>query len=1082
MTGPAVGGAPREGARISEVFGIDFSDEQLRIITSPLEPSVVVAGAGSGKTTVMAARVTALVADGLVEPDRVLGLTFTNKAAAELANRVRWGLAGIASGPHPVGRAGDEWGEPTISTYHSFAHRVIEEHGLRLGIEPTSQLVTEGTRYQLAYRVACRTGRAITALTSRPSEVAKSMVALDAMLAERMVSPPELITADQQLIAMLSSAVQQRIGREMLATAQARIELAQLVDDFRAAKREHDVIDFSDQLRLCAELALTCPEVAAVLREQYRVVLLDEYQDTSITQRVFMQALFGAGHPVTAVGDPCQGIYAWRGAEVANIDDFPLQFPVVRSDGSTAPAPVYPLSVNRRSAERILHVANTIAIPLHAIHADVVDLRAGRPELGPGDFRIALLETEAEEIDWIADQIAGLASEVNSWGDVAVLCRDSKNLGAIHAALAARAVPAHVVGKSPILDLPEVVDVISMLEVIHDPSANAALVRLLAGPRWRIGPRDLAVLGRRAAALVQDDPGQRRKPGPEDDDKSVTEQLDNAVAGTDPVDVVSLVDAVSDPGADTPLSAAARERMGSFADEISRLRSHVGEPLVDFIHRVVAVTGLDVELSASPEAVAADRRDSIAAFVELAAEFRDLDREATLGAFLAWLGDLARLDDDPGIDVEPAVDAVSIMTVHKAKGLEWPIVAVPFLTQDVFPNRMGGDRWPKSATTPPLSLIAQASGSTALQGDPRLKFPSSPTPRSVEYDAFVDECKRLDELDERRLAYVAITRAERRVLASGSWWGPTQKNARGPSPYLEILREECERGAGSVDVWVDQPGDDATSPVIDAGAGLAWPVTPDPEAWSRRRDVAQEVLRRRDLVAGSSTHVGRPDGLSADECDLVSAWDDDIALMLDSVRRDRVTEWRVPLPGSLSVSAVLDLARDGDAFAQELRRPMPRRPVPAARRGSELHAWIESQFGEQPLLPPDDLPGATDAEIDSDSDLAAMKEVFRRSAYAARVPYAIEAPVTAVFGGHVVAGRIDAVFRDGDKWELVDWKTNRRQDADPLQLAMYRIAWSEAMSVPLEAITAGFVYLRTGDVVMLTDLPDRAAVERLLPG
>jgi DNA helicase-2/ATP-dependent DNA helicase PcrA len=203
-------------------------------------------------------------------------------------------------------------------------------------------------------------------------------------------------------------------------------------------------------------------------------------------------------------------------------------------------------------------------------------------------------------------------------------------------------------------------------------------------------------------------------------------------------------------------------------------------------------------------------------------------------------------------------------------------------------------------------------------------------------------------------------------------------------------------------------------------------------------------------------------------------------LLLDSLRRDRMTEWVVPVPGSLSVTAVMALSKDEDAFAGSLRRPMPRRPVLAARRGSALHAWIESKFGEQPLLPHDDLPGARDAEIDSDSELDAMKDVFNRSPYATREPYAIEAPVTAVFAGTVVEGRIDAVFRDGDQWELVDWKTNRVQDADPLQLAVYRIAWAEAMNIPMESISASFFYLRTGDLVTPSDLPDRAEVERLL--
>ena len=1070
---------------MSSVFGIDFSDEQLDIITAPLEPAVVVAGAGSGKTTVMAARVTWLVANGLVDADRILGLTFTNKAAAELAGRVRSGLARLAPPTGALISTDHDNGEPSISTYHAFAHRVIAEHGLRLGLEPDARLVTEGTRYQLAFRVACGTKRTIAALKSSPVEVAKKIVALDAVLAERMLSPQDLINADQTRIDAMSVVDQQKTGRDMIETALIRIELAGLVEEFRAAKRNHDVIDFSDQLRLCADLALSCPEVAESLRGHFRVVLLDEYQDTSITQRVFMETLFGEGHPVTAVGDPCQGIYSWRGAEVANIDEFPSQFPVVRADGSHTPAAAYPLSVNRRSANWILDAANEVAMPLHAVHPDLVNLRPGRADLGPGRIDVALLKTESDEIDWVADQIAGLATEVSTWSDVAVLCREGAQIPLVHAALVARSVPAQMVGKATLLELPEVVEIVSMLEVIHDPGANSALLRQLVGPRWRIGPRDLAVLGRHAARLVQDDPGQRHKPGPADDAASVGDQLDNAVAGSDPVDVVSLADAMGSLTDEVDVSDLARQRLTAFAAELERLRQHTGEPVVDFVYRVIAASGLDVELSSSPEAIAASRRESIAAFVDLASQFRDFDREATLGAFLAWLRDLARSDDDPGLEVEPATTAVTVMTVHKAKGLEWPIVVVPFLTEGVFPSRNGADRWPKSPTTPPLAAVAAASGSAALLADPRLDFPSSDSPKAKELDAFEDQCRVLDESDERRLAYVAITRAQRRLIASGSWWGATQKKPRGPSPYLDILRASCEAGAGSVVEWAEKPDNASSNPLLDSSEVASWPTTPDQGAHRRRREVAEAVrvhVAVPMLPLTPSQSVGSGPELSAGDAGVISEWDRDIAFMLDSVRRDRVSEWVVRTPASLSVTGVMALAKDEQAYARSLRRPMPRRPVAAARRGSALHAWIETLFGDQPLLPPDDLPGAQDADIDSDADLEAMKETFLQTPYALRSPYALEVPVSAIFAGRVIQGRIDAVFRDGEQWELVDWKTNRAQDADPLQLAIYRIAWAELMGVPMDSVSASFVYVRTGDVVTPDDLPDRVQVERLLVG
>ncbi|MDI1456284.1 PD-(D/E)XK nuclease family protein, partial [Streptomyces sp. ATE26] len=158
---------------------------------------------------------------------------------------------------------------------------------------------------------------------------------------------------------------------------------------------------------------------------------------------------------------------------------------------------------------------------------------------------------------------------------------------------------------------------------------------------------------------------------------------------------------------------------------------------------------------------------------------------------------------------------------------------------------------------------------------------------------------------------------------------------------------------------------------------------------------------------------------------------------------------------------------------------------PAARRGTRFHAWVEARFEELtlPMLEPDELPGA-EAEIADERDLEALKEAFENTEYAHRTPYRIEAPFQLTLAGRVVRGRIDAVYRSGDgdraTYEIVDWKTNRAHTADPLQLAVYRLAWAEQQGVPPESVTAAFLYVRTGEVVRPEDLPDRAALERLL--
>ncbi|RSS78530.1 ATP-dependent helicase, partial [Streptomyces sp. WAC02707] len=239
-----------------------------------------------------------------------------------------------------------------------------------------------------------------------------------------------------------------------------------LVVRYRAAKRSRDLLDFGDQIARSAELATTRPEVGTILRDEFKVVLLDEYQDTSVAQRLLLSGLFGqgTGHAVTAVGDPCQAIYGWRGASVANLDDFPEHFP--HRDGS--PASRYALSENRRSGGRLLGLANGLAAPLRALHAGVEALRPAPGAENDGSVRIALLPTHAEEIDWLADSLAHLVRTGREPGEIAVLCRTATDFPAIHAALVARDVPVEVVGLSGLLHLPEIADLVAVCEVLQD--------------------------------------------------------------------------------------------------------------------------------------------------------------------------------------------------------------------------------------------------------------------------------------------------------------------------------------------------------------------------------------------------------------------------------------------------------------------------------------------------------------------------------------------------------------------------------------------------------------------------------------
>ncbi|MFK4150551.1 UvrD-helicase domain-containing protein [Streptomyces fungicidicus] len=1132
--------------QLKELLGIPFTPEQTACITAPPAPQVIVAGAGSGKTTVMAARVVWLVGTGQVAPEQVLGLTFTNKAAGELAERVRKALvrAGVTD-PDAIDPDNPP-GEPVISTYHAFAGRLLTDHGLRVGLEPTSRLLADATRYQLAARVLREAPGLYPALTRSFPDLVGDLLTLDAELAEHLVLPEDLRDHDAELLRTLENTRLTNADlRKVPEAAAARRELADLVLRYRAAKRERDLLDFGDQIALSARLA-ALPEVGRVLRDEFRVVLLDEYQDTSVAQRVLLAGLFGGGtgHPVTAVGDPCQAIYGWRGASVANLDDFPEHF--AHADGRTATR--QSLSENRRSGGRLLDLANGLAEPLRAMHAGVEALRPAPGAERDGTVRCALLTTHAEEIDWIADSIAHLVNTGKAPGEIAVLCRTAGDFAEIQGALVARDVPVEVVGLSGLLHLPEIADLVAVCEVLQDPGANASLVRLLTGPRWRIGPRDLALLGRRARRLVT----HARVDGDDDPDRRLAE----AVEGVDPAEVISLADAL-DTFLETPMdgrrdddglpfSPDARVRFARLATELRDLRRSLADPLMDVLHRVLAVTGLEVELSASPHALAARRRETLSNFLDVAASFAAGDGEATLLAFLGFLRTAAQYEKGLDNALPGGENTVKVLTAHKSKGLEWDVVAVPGLVTGTFPSGQGREKWTAQGKVLPH----------ALRGDADT-LPDVDSWDSRGLKAFHEAMKEHQHTEELRLGYVTFTRPRSLLLGSGHWWGPSQKKPRGPSAFLHALYRHCAAGYGEIEAWADEPAEDEENPALHrATDDQVWPLALDDAALARRRAAADTVLAHLDRLAtrsdGPAAAVHDPDAqdhpdwppppddedplpeqdpfadadpgdwdswttdrpavphqasapeaaprprapepappprprLTPEEARAVASWDRDLDALAGELLRTRESVTEVLLPASLTASQLLRLAADPDGFAQELARPMPRPPQPAARRGTRFHAWVEARFEELtlPMLDPDELPGS-DAEIEDERDLEALKEAFERTEYAHRTPHRVETPFQLSIAGRVVRGRIDAVYTkqdgDGTTYEIVDWKTSRGRTADPLQLAVYRLAWAEQQGIPLESVTAAFLYVRTGEVVRPGALPGRPELERLLLG
>ena len=1035
---------------LSALLDIALTEEQQRAVAEPMHPFVVIAGAGSGKTTVMSARVVWLVANGWVRPDEILGLTFTNKAASQLSARIRRAL-------HRLSERGvvDGEGEPAVATYHAYAGSLVREYGLREGLEPSARLLTEASRFQLADRVVRRAPGPFDAIKYRLRKLTEAVASLDAELNEHLVEPTSVAGFDDLLITHITEVERDKgkLTKEPATardSARARAELLELVAAFRAEKRRVEAVDFGDVMAGAASLARRS-EVATSERNKYRTVLLDEYQDTSVAQKELLLGLFGNGYPVTAVGDPFQAIYGWRGASVRNIVTFPTEF---GTQGKTAP--VLPLAQNNRSDEAILGAANAIAEPLRKSFPMVAPLTPRADRSGRGEVVAGLFRTREEELNAISDDIVRRIQAGANPGEIAVLCRDSRPFAPLHRALTSRDVPVEVVGLGGLLSLPEVVDVVAVLSVLDDPAANPDMVRTLTSSRWRIGPRDLALLGSRAHEQV------RRAARPKE--SRLQDTLQEAVTGIDPAEVVSLSEAIHDPGA-APYSAEARARFRELDDELTALRAHLTEPLPDLVRRVIETMGLDVEVAASRSDRETHRPSILAQFLAEVGGFADLEGSSSLTAFLSYLD--AAAEFERGLDVTSAStdNSVKVMTAHKAKGLEWPIVYVPSVCERVFPSGKGRPLWTSNAGVLPFELRGDAADFASVSNWVGNKG----------VEKFRGEMKALDEAEERRLAYVAMTRAEETLVVTGHWWGPTQQQVRGPSPYLLAVHEFCDTGHGQVWCWEPAPTE-TRNPALAALNSTPWPVALSPRQTAARHAGAQQV---RDAMVTISR--GEQISLPIDVPPRIKEWDDDLAaLLLEAQQRHTVSD-SIRLPTTLTTSRAIQLVQAREQFVRQLVRPMPRPPVAAARRGTAFHAWVESLFGQRSLIDLDDLTGE-DEEVEP--NLQTLQKAFLAGPFAERPPVAVEAPFQLVLANRVISGRIDAVYEADDhipeaRFEIVDWKTGVAK-ADPLQLAIYRLAWAELVGVPVDEVAAAFYYVARNSVEYQRDLPGRPALEGLV--
>ncbi|WP_457950727.1 UvrD-helicase domain-containing protein [Pseudarthrobacter sp. alpha12b] len=1137
--------------------------EQSAIISSPLAPRLVIAGAGSGKTATMADRVVWLVANGWVTPEEVLGVTFTRKAAGELASRIRTKLLTLqrvaaidtGHGLFPEGLLSSDALEPKVSTYHSFASGIVSDYGLRLGVERDVVLLGGAQAWQLASEVVEAYDGEYDHFRAAKSTLVKAVIQLAGECAEHLQEPEDV---EAWLMARLSEfeslpylAEKKRntpkAALDLGGMLRTRASVADMVGRYAAAKRARGALDFGDLVALAAKVAQEVPLAAQMERQRYKVVLLDEFQDTSYAQLVLFSRLFGDGHAVTAVGDPNQSIYGFRGASAGQLFHFVREFPMRTGESEEgvrwAPAPTSYLTTAWRNGRSILAAANVMSQSLSraAAHHGPAGSRTPTSDVPPlqpsphavdGTVVLGRFTSDVEEAAALADdalryRVTDFELKPDGAAEppaLAVLCRRRAQMEPVRRQFEARGIPYEIVGLGGLLDTPEIVDLVATLRVLADPGRSDALMRLIAGARWRIGPADLMALRDWSSQLARS----REKAAhgfdadvQDSDSDSDSDEADAPILEGDLTDGASLVEALdflpregwtSSNG--RTLSTGARSRLARLSLELRQLRGYLGDDLTTLLGEVERAMLLDIEVAARPGISIHQARRNLDAFQDAAAGFLRTSQRVDILAFLSWLE--AASAEENGLEA-PASDvnreAVQLLTVHASKGLEWDVVFVPGMNAGAFPSDRDS-RWSSGSAALPWPL--RGDRADLPQWD--LDQPDQKGWLDAE-KVFKTAVQVHGESEERRLAYVAYTRAKHVLWVSSAAWVGSRAGQAEMSPFLaelEALTRQTDAGSSPNalvhPLSLEEAALPQQSPLTLETEEARWPYDPlegpvDPRSGERLRlargrrtgmeAAAQRVLgilgtaddqlvraeaalqvNRSGQERGSLP--GSPPGLTG----AAAGWAREAALLLER-RARRSGGQDVHLPTHISASTLVDLGDDPQAVLGRLRRPVPREPGMSARKGTAFHAWVEEYFGKAGMLDLGEAPGSDD-HIDAAYDLDEMVATFKASPWADRSPAFVEVPVETRVGEVVVRGRVDAVFQDADgRWDLVDWKTGRRPSAAQLktrsiQLAVYRLAWARLKDVPLEDVRAAFFYVADNAVVRPHDLGTAAELEGIV--
>jgi DNA helicase II / ATP-dependent DNA helicase PcrA len=997
----------------SVVSEFQLTTEQVAAIEHSGGSALVVAGAGSGKTELMSIRVMYLVANQLARPEQILGLTFTRKAASELAIRVSNGLFALRESKYWPEGIGDDFQPPKIATYNSFGNEIFRMLALQLGYETDATLITEAASValvkELLREIDLEQFQGLGEYEKTEGHLISLVLQAAASLTDNLVHPTEAVAEFDAFSRLATSLPQKPDGKtELLGYTRGYISQAEqnklvfeLAGAYQEIKARRNLVDFSDQVALAYRGIDGHP-----LALDYSHVLLDEYQDTSSIQTMLLARLFDSAE-VMAVGDPNQSIYGWRGASSANLENFASDF------GSSTS---YSLSKSWRSSNAIVAAANQISLKLE--NEKIVPVRLSPGRQFQDRVLAAVYQDEQSEA---AAVTAWLQEKLNQEVSAAVLFRSKASMGIFAQELSKAGIAFEVTGLSGLTETPEVIDLIAALRVLIDPEAGVHLMRLLAGPRFRISARDIAKLSNYAKKLS------RLKKTPYENPISLIEALDQI--------------RWSRQRADSEISESALESFKTAAELLHNMRQFSSLSLTELAWAVVRELELDIELYAY--SASRNPLSNLQAFIARISDYEQSTQRPSLRGFISWL-DYA-LDHEnfelPKTGAKKGI--VQLMSVHAAKGLEWDLVAVTGLVEGSFPVGPRDTSGWLSAGKLPFCLrrdrVALPTLNLAVQTQKELDT-------AIKDFKLANRAHQLKE--ERRLAYVAFTRASKELLLTAGYYKTGSKN---PREVSEFLTELVNLGCAELVTEIPEPL--ASNPLSENQLVGTWPVDPLGANRVRVEAAAQAVLEAQPADVAASLELA--------------------ALLEEQLAPDFA---RLPeIPIRLSASKIVALLTDSDSFFQQLVRPMPQPFSDAAKLGSDFHASLEQAF----------LAGS---ELDFSNWSEEQKELgqnFANSVFANQQAYGVEIPIEFAIGGTVVVCKLDAVFETPGGFLIVDWKSGKAPTGKDLenraiQLSLYRIGLAKLLGVGLEMITAAFYFAGDNKEVRPELIPESELEQKLL--